>query len=600
MSNTVICITGFDKQTISKYETYATKLGLKIGNIAKMDFLVAGCGNTNTRPNPTFKVLIAILKNIPIVKVKFLEDSYKKQRILDFHQYLCSYRKTWRKSLFKGYNVMFSQTKISNKLKALIRIGGGEILALDETSSKKRILICSSDTTYDEAQQLHMQYNCRIIDELWIINSIFDSGNYIVHNGSYRSISAPLPLNKFDIIFQAENKGTIAIIPTCKFGTNCPHFSWKGTRSFIETTVRPFHTEDMSEEIVAPICNPGEWHVLCSNCCMEILIATNNFKWIFDHFEGAIASEIYHGDGRSVLMAQMYFSPMLISLLKRPQIIKYFYTNHVNHDSFLYLFDELLLIYHQWSNRYADLSDKPDVWPIKNFCEELWNILCIVFNNYVTVKNLKFILKNDDFNHFIKHFMKPCFLKKEMNDICKYIEQFKYIRYNEKMKYGMQQTLKEYQLVQNCEYAPISIHILILLYKIYQKHNGNLPHSVTFSLTNKDKKRLNYLMVRLNAVQNRVDECDGSSISMWKCFMLKNMKDNVRCNNPKCNRDYIQYRYGDKYNLSVLSIQQVLDTKKNVMKKCKGCKMVFYCNKRCQKYDWNRFDHKKLCLEFRD
>eukprot|EP01084_Bolivina_argentea_P256895 432688_1 len=28
---------------------------------------------------------------------------------------------------------------------------------------------------------------------------------------------------------------------------------------------------------------------------------------------------------------------------------------------------------------------------------------------------------------------------------------------------------------------------------------------------------------------------------------------------------------------------------------CKSCKMVYYCCRKCQKYDWNRNDHRKLC-----
>ncbi len=76
----------------------------------------------------------------------------------------------------------------------------------------------------------------------------------------------------------------------------------------------------------------------------------------------------------------------------------------------------------------------------------------------------------------------------------------------------------------------------------------------------------------------------------------KNIKDDLItiCNNPNCNRNYIQS------NSPVLNAQQVLNTNKYTMKKCKGCKLVFYCSKKCQKYDWNRFDHKKLCIEFKD
>merc|ERR1712228_220154 len=37
----------------------------------------------------------------------------------------------------------------------------------------------------------------------------------------------------------------------------------------------------------------------------------------------------------------------------------------------------------------------------------------------------------------------------------------------------------------------------------------------------------------------------------------------------------------------------------NQFKVCKGCKVVSYCSAKCQKYDWNRFKHKRICSKIR-
>ena len=31
---------------------------------------------------------------------------------------------------------------------------------------------------------------------------------------------------------------------------------------------------------------------------------------------------------------------------------------------------------------------------------------------------------------------------------------------------------------------------------------------------------------------------------------------------------------------------------------CKKCKLVYYCSKRCQKCDWNKYNHKLVCSYF--
>eukprot|EP01084_Bolivina_argentea_P212777 361609_1 len=57
---------------------------------------------------------------------------------------------------------------------------------------------------------------------------------------------------------------------------------------------------------------------------------------------------------------------------------------------------------------------------------------------------------------------------------------------------------------------------------------------------------------------------------------VKNVNKYIYCNNAKCLVKHSQTKWY----------------------RCKRCRIAFYCSKRCQKYDWNRYDHKWLCSYF--
>ena len=71
-----------------------------------------------------------------------------------------------------------------------------------------------------------------------------------------------------------------------------------------------------------------------------------------------------------------------------------------------------------------------------------------------------------------------------------------------------------------------------------------------------------------------------------ECRMWKKRKDGI-CLSEEEPKDVEYYDYENK--------------KKKYKKwyKCKGCEAVFYCSKKCQKYDWVRGDHKYGCLQIR-
>ena len=55
----------------------------------------------------------------------------------------------------------------------------------------------------------------------------------------------------------------------------------------------------------------------------------------------------------------------------------------------------------------------------------------------------------------------------------------------------------------------------------------------------------------------------------------------IKCGNKKCRHIKSPFDYHTKWYI------------------CKKCKKIYYCSRKCQKYDWNRYDHKSYCRQLR-
>eukprot|EP01084_Bolivina_argentea_P291653 501275_1 len=66
--------------------------------------------------------------------------------------------------------------------------------------------------------------------------------------------------------------------------------------------------------------------------------------------------------------------------------------------------------------------------------------------------------------------------------------------------------------------------------------------------------------------------------------LYKEFKDNIYCGNKVCGKSYYIHKYGESSNDVI-----------GKWYKCSACKRSFYCSRRCQKYDWNKFKHRDFC-----
>eukprot|EP01084_Bolivina_argentea_P030270 56117_1 len=80
------------------------------------------------------------------------------------------------------------------------------------------------------------------------------------------------------------------------------------------------------------------------------------------------------------------------------------------------------------------------------------------------------------------------------------------------------------------------------------------------------------------------------------CYL--DMKDkNMKCNG--CRKKYFDYVYNLKFDdLKFKWNKKYKLSKQNKWYKCAKCQMVYYCSRKCQKYDWNKKNHKHICSFF--
>eukprot|EP01084_Bolivina_argentea_P239009 401630_1 len=81
----------------------------------------------------------------------------------------------------------------------------------------------------------------------------------------------------------------------------------------------------------------------------------------------------------------------------------------------------------------------------------------------------------------------------------------------------------------------------------------------------------------------------------------------IHCNNKICKKKYLipnkpKHEMDDMEKMLRKEDSNMLflnNAKSKIrFKLCGGCNLVHYCSRKCQKYDWNKYNHKKLCSAF--
>eukprot|EP01084_Bolivina_argentea_P001433 2637_1 len=93
-----------------------------------------------------------------------------------------------------------------------------------------------------------------------------------------------------------------------------------------------------------------------------------------------------------------------------------------------------------------------------------------------------------------------------------------------------------------------------------------------------------------SSIYFNISDMDDLKRNMGTLKKIQSLADKtvIVCGNSKCKKDYLSNKY---------AITETWENRKviNKWQVCHGCKLTLYCSRRCQKYDWNKGNHRIRC-----
>lgn len=240
---------------------------------------------------------------------------------------------------------------------------------------------------------------------------------------------------------------------------------------------------------------------------------------------------------------------LLYPILKHPQILFHFTRRKHKHlfNKFMYILAE-----YGWYNFPRDSVSKQH--------------LLTVNYSMVPLTQSQYIL-------FVEKVRKKFWLMLELCHSRRYLLKFIKLDYG---KYFHEVFMREIQNAGNGgindTMYKISELIIIKHGKYFKRKIEKHPLRLCYIYLNRFMKMYPDVYIDLNKAKTKRLRSSKEILNVHKKY--------IYCNNPKCNAKYVDTYQNSKWY------------------KCKGCKMVYYCSRRCQKYDWNKYDHQNLCRYF--
>eukprot|EP01084_Bolivina_argentea_P253610 426092_1 len=318
---------------------------------------------------------------------------------------------------------------------------------------------------------------------------------------------------------------------------------------------------------------------LCNNCCMKLLMVTDSLK--------AIYAANYKTQSHSYLLT-------INQLMMHPQIVCYFSSN-----KHLYKFALEMIIEAAW---FSDVQINHIYTMSSRKSGNARNCMRLAFCYLVEMcqnkRQLLTLIQLKGGKYF-----DACILG-YLRDMPRFFE----------MMSKNQKHCSDKQYESWCatnRWAFVAYHIAVKIVYKYGNYFWNKACRHSFRKGNKIlfKGCYNYL-AKLFGLLPQFQKChqewvkyafdDKQLHSKQKSFkyLMFNYQKNVCCNNSQCNIKYGDYVYPFTPEINKLpAVFQLLKADKTWYK-CGNCKLVWYCSRKCQKYDWNKFSHKKLCCYF--
>ena len=102
----------------------------------------------------------------------------------------------------------------------------------------------------------------------------------------------------------------------------------------------------------------------------------------------------------------------------------------------------------------------------------------------------------------------------------------------------------------------------------------------------------------------KLHEHDAYDVVCWIKLMLFS---HIKCGNVKCNKNYLQDKYGIYYRIDDTQERKMIACREWIKRKiinkwyiCSGCKCAKYCSRKCQKISWNKQWHGDQCRKIQN
>eukprot|EP01084_Bolivina_argentea_P168971 292936_1 len=205
--------------------------------------------------------------------------------------------------------------------------------------------------------------------------------------------------------------------------------------------------------------------------------------------------------------------------------------------------------------------------------EKLEKIFNVLYHNGMTLKHLEWILCIDDGKFFVQHVV---------------------IKFLSMMKYKEQIDI---HVDPPWDIYYFSIYVSIFIFKYKSKINTiNQWNIILDSPASKiTYKYYGFVLTVFSSKRNKMKKVYKQQVSNYINDIIE-YRDRILCNNPKCRINFYYHKY-DTHSFS----NEMWDRYKSPLRKwykCSKCKIVYYCSRKCQKYDWNKYNHKILCNKF--
>eukprot|EP01084_Bolivina_argentea_P292379 502629_1 len=397
----------------------------------------------------------------------------------------------------------------------------------------------------------------------------------------------------------------------------CIHFLYSNQDSFISAVINGVPYNKMLNLVESK---------MCIDCTVKLFVKSDRLKYFM-----AKLKEL--GNNNSFKIEEIGNDHQFISygisfllLLQNPLILRYIiYVSNKNPYILRQLFVCIYFYYSKWLKVL-----KPKKWPyeIKDMKSKrhkyvsYWTLRAIDHHTSCALVSLIYKLNKKLLKYFMFDLRNGAFFKKYAYDI-----------WHKTMKEGslhmVPMTHGVMLYVSLMWWKKIfrnQSHILNILQSVYGTH-VNIDKYSKWHIIQTQNEQYPYFAelfeLLANNPENDNDPTDTNyNMNYYKSTYLKQHELYTICGNKKCQIGYFEHKYGEAYfDAFQLQSDWVFDDHNLVamMKKlehneynprpffvwklpairkwylCKKCKMVYYCSKKCQKIDWNLYNHRKFC-----